>query len=56
MLPRDGPVLDLTPTRARASALCVMGGRQRLLDDTCALTRKRVLSTLRYGVWVSRGS
>ena len=52
---RNSPVLDLTPTRARAPALCVMGGRQWLLGDTYALTRKRVLSTLRYGVWASWG-
>ena len=52
---RNNPVLDLTATRARAPALCVMGGRQWLLDDACALTRKRVLSTPRYGVWASRG-
>ena len=32
-----------------------MGGRQWLLSDAYALTRKRVLSTLRYGVWASRG-
>jgi hypothetical protein len=55
MLPRSGPVLDLIPTRARAPALCVMGDRQRLLGDACAITRKRVLSTLRYRVWASRG-
>ena len=31
-----------------------MGGRQWLLGDAYALTRKRVLSTLRYVVWASR--
>ena len=30
------PYLWLLPTRARASALCVMGGRQWLLSDTCS--------------------
>jgi hypothetical protein len=51
----NGHVLDLTPTRAWATVHCVMGGRQRLLGDASALTRKRVLSTLRYGVWASQG-
>ena len=55
MLSRSGPSLDLTPTRARAPALCVMGGQQWLLGDAYALMHKRVLSTLRYGVWASRG-
>ena len=30
------PYLRLLPTRARASALCVMGGRQRLLGHACS--------------------
>jgi hypothetical protein len=55
VLSRSGHVLDLTTTHARASALYVMGDRQWLLGDACALTYKRVLSTLRYGVWASRG-
>jgi hypothetical protein len=55
VLSRSGHVLDLTTTRARAPALYVMGDRQWLLGNACALTHKRVLSTLRYGVWASRG-
>ena len=34
--PERRPYLRLLPTRARASALCVMGGRQRLLGDACS--------------------
>jgi hypothetical protein len=49
------PVIDLAPTRAQALALCIMGGRQRLFGNARTLTRKRVLVTLRYGVWASRG-
>ena len=30
------PYLWLLPIRARASALCVMGGRQRLFSDACS--------------------
>jgi hypothetical protein len=55
VLSRNGPVLDLAPTRARAPALGVMGDRQRLFGDACTLTRKRVSITLRYGVWASQG-
>ena len=49
------PVLDLTPTRARAPALYVMGGWQWLLGDACALMRTRVPATPRYRVWASWG-
>ena len=35
------PCLWLLPTRARAPALCIMGGRQWLLDDACLPTRTR---------------
>ena len=52
---RNRHVLNLTPTRARALALYIMGGRQWLIGDAYALTCKQVLSTLRYGVWANRG-
>jgi len=38
------PCLRLLPTRARAPALCVMGGRQRLLSDACLPTRAQALA------------
>ena len=52
---RNSHVLDLTPTRARAPALCVMGGRQWLFGDACALMRTQVPATPRYRVWASWG-
>jgi hypothetical protein len=52
---RNCPILDLAPTCAWAPVLCVMGGRQRLFGDALSLTRTRVLVTLHYGAWASRG-
>jgi hypothetical protein len=50
---RNGPVLDLAPTRARVPALCVMGSRQRLFGNALSLPRTRVSVTPRYGAWAS---
>ena len=41
----------LLHTRARAPALCVMGGWQRLLDDAYIPKHAQELSSLRHGVW-----
>ena len=43
------PCLRLLPTRARASALCVMGGRQRLLSDALFFLHVHGLRAPRYG-------
>ena len=55
VLSRSGPVLDLTPTRARAPALCVMGGQQWLLGDACLPTHTRA-PTLRVTVYGLTGT
>ena len=39
------PYLRLLPTHARASALCVMGGRQRLLSDALSFLHMHGLHT-----------
>ena len=51
------PCLRLLPTHARASALCVMGGRQRLISDACLPTRARApaLRVTVYGLAGARG-
>ena len=51
------PCLWLLPTRARVSALYVMGGRQRLLGDACLPTHTRVtaLHVMVYGLDGARG-
>ena len=49
------PYLWLLPTHARAPALYVMGGRQRLLGDAYIPKRAQELSSLHHGVWDSRG-
>ena len=48
------PCLWLLSTRARASALYVMGGRKRLLGDAYIPKHAQELSSLRHGVWDSR--
>ena len=47
--------LWLLPTRARAPALCVLGARQRLLDDAYIPKHAQELSSLRHRVWDSQG-
>ena len=47
--------LWLLPTCARAPALYIMGGRQRLLGDAYIPKRAQELSPLHHGVWDSRG-
>ena len=49
------PSLWLLPTRARVPALCVMGGRQRLLGDAYIPKRAQELRSLCHGMWDSRG-
>jgi hypothetical protein len=53
VLSRDDPVSSFSLTRARAPALYVMGGRQRLLGDACLPTRTRALA-LRVTVYERR--
>ena len=52
------PSLRLLPTRARAPALCVMSGRQRLLGDAClpTCTQAPALRVTVYGIAGARGS
>ena len=54
-LSTSSPVLDLAPKCAWVVALCVMGGRQRLLGDAYIPKRAQELSSLHHGVWDSRG-